>query len=298
MDIIKYSKVWLLLALILVVVSIGLVAVFGLKFGIDFTGGSLLELDFSTATPAVSVVENILKPLNVGEVSIQSVGQSRMTIRSTTLSEGKHQEIIAILKNVFPALEEKRFESVGPTIGEELRKKSVLSLVLVIMAIIAYLTWTFRTVSYPVASWKYGLAAIVALIHDVTLPLGIFVILGHFFNVEINALFVTAMLTILGFSVYDTIVIFDRIRENLLHNKNLLKIKTGFRDIVNNSINQSIARSVNTSFSAILVLLAIFFFGGESVKYFVLALMLGMFFGTYSSIFVASSLLVLWQKRD
>jgi preprotein translocase subunit SecF len=288
----------LLLALILVVVSIGLVAVFGLKFGIDFTGGSLLELNFSTATPAVSVVENILKPLNVGEVSIQSVGQSRMTIRSTTLSEGKHQEIIAILKNVFPALEEKRFESVGPTIGEELRKKSVLSLVLVIMAIIAYLTWTFRTVSYPVASWKYGLAAIVALIHDVTLPLGIFVILGHFFNVEINALFVTAMLTILGFSVYDTIVIFDRIRENLLHNKNLLKIKTGFRDIVNNSINQSIARSVNTSFSAILVLLAIFFFGGESVKYFVLALMLGMFFGTYSSIFVASSLLVLWQKRD
>ena len=188
-------------------------------------------------------------------------------------------------------IEEKRFESIGPVIGEEMKQRAYSAVAMVLLLIILYIAFAFRKVSRPVASWKYGVAAILALFHDVFIPTGIFAILGHYFGVEIDLLFVTGLLTILGFSVHDTIVVFDRIRENL--RKGVAK---NFENTVNISINQTIVRSINTSLTVFLTLLAIYIFGGASTKYFSLLLMMGIFFGTYSSIFVASALLVDWEK--
>ena len=185
---------------------------------------------------------------------------------------------------------EKSFSSVGPTIGNELKQKSYYAIALVLLAIVIYIAWAFRRVSRPVASWKYGVAAIIALLHDVIIPTGVFSALGHFLGYEVDVLFVTALLTVLGFSVHDTIVVFDRIRENLL------KREGSFEDIVNYSVNQTMTRSINTSATVMLVLLAVYFFGGESVRNFTLVLILGVFFGTYSSIFIASPILVVWHK--
>ena len=200
---------------------------------------------------------------------------------------------------------EEVFESIGPTIGNELKQKSIQAVGAVLIAIILYIAWAFRKVSEPVASWKYGVAAVAALLHDVVIPTGIFVLLGEFFDVEIDILYITAILTMLGFSVHDTILVFDRTRENLARGHYRISPPArggdkegvgGFEEIVNISVNQTIRRSINTSATAFLALLSIYLFGGETVKYFVLALMLGIVFGTYSSIFIASPLLVVWEK--
>jgi preprotein translocase subunit SecF len=191
------------------------------------------------------------------------------------------------------AVSELRFESIGPAIGAELRTKAMWSLILVLVAIAVYVAYAFRKVSRPVASWKYGLITLIAaLLHDVLIPLGVFAVLGKVFLVEINSAFIAAILTILGFSVHDTIVVFDRIRENLL--------KTGgaFHEIVERSVNETLARSINTTITTLLPLFAIFFWGGETLKYFALALIIGLVAGTYSSIFLASPLLVVFQKKS
>ena len=186
-----------------------------------------------------------------------------------------------------------RFDSVGPVVGQELKSKAWQAIVLASICIILYIAWAFRKVSRPVSSWKFGVTAVVTLLHDVLVVFGVFVILGELAQVEMDALFITALLTILGFSVHDTIVVFDRIRENLTRS-----YSDNFESCVNDSLNQTLARSINTSLTTLLVLLAILFFGGDSIKYFVLALILGIFIGTYSSIFVASQLLLVWHNRN
>ncbi len=292
MNIIGRRKIWFSISGFLCALSVISVVVFGLKFGIDFTGGSLIELEFTNTRPSITEVETKLKPYNL-ELILNSVGDKGMVIRTSSIDEEKHQKILTDLQSAFKGVEEKRFDFIGPTIGAELRHKSILAIFFVLLAIIIYLSWAFRKVSYPTQSWKYGVIAIIALMHDIILPIGVFSVLGHFYGIEINILFITALLTILGFSVYDTVVIFDRIRENLLH-KGAIKNRDSFEEVINVSVNQSAMRSVNTSFVTLLVLLASFFFGGVSIKYFVLALMLGILFGTYSSIFIASCLLVSW----
>jgi len=189
---------------------------------------------------------------------------------------------------------EDRFESIGPVIGQELREKSIEALIAVLIGIILYIAWAFRKVSDPVSSWKYGVTAIIALAHDVIIPVGVFVVLGMVTGVEVDILFVTALLTILGFSVNDTIVVFDRTRENLAKSHH----QGEFESIVNKSVNQTITRSIYTSLSTFMVLFAVFLFGGESIKYFVLALMIGIIVGTYSSIFLASPILVEWEHAS
>jgi preprotein translocase subunit SecF len=188
-------------------------------------------------------------------------------------------------------IQEMRFESIGPVIGEELKDKAIRAIIAVLVAIILYIAWAFRKVSEPVSSWKYGVTAIIALAHDVIIPTGIFVVLGQILGIELDILFVTALLTILGFSVNDTIVVFDRTRENLARDHH----QHDFEFIVNKSVNETIRRSIITSVTTFVVLLAIYLFGGESIKYFVLALMVGVVVGTYSSIFLASPLLVVWE---
>ena len=262
----------------------------GLKLGIDFTGGSLLQVDFKTERPANDKIKQELASYDLGELNIQPIGEKGVIMRFKSVEEDTHQKILTALGGA-EKVEEKSFESVGPVIGQELRNRSFWAIAIVILMIVIYIAYAFRKVSRPVASWRYGVAAIVALVHDVVLPTGFFIILGHFLGIEVGLLFVTAVLTILGFSVHDTIVVFDRIRENLR--------KGGFGDFENTveaSINQTIGRSITTSLVVMLTLLAVFLFGGLSVKYFSLTLLVGVFFGTYSSIFIASPLLVEWEK--
>jgi len=292
-NIIRYKTLWLLIAGILVAASIAALAIWGLKFGIDFTGGSLLEVEFSGERPAVKDMTSDLVSFGVEGVTVQPIGEKGMILRFKSVDEAKHQEILSHLKEKFGELEENRFESIGPTIGQELRRKAIYAITIVLVCIILYIAWAFRKVSKPVASWKYGVIAIIALIHDVGIPIGLFAVLGKFMNVEVNSAFIAAMLTILGYSVNDTIVVFDRVRENL--------IKAGgdyenFDEIVNQSINQTFARSINTTLTTLLALIAIFFWGGETIKYFALALIVGIGLGAYSSIFIASPLLVTWEK--
>lgn len=291
-NIIGHRKLWLVIALILVIASITAVAVWGLKFGIDFTGGSLLELSF-TDRPATSEVASDLANFGAENVSIQPVGDNGMILRFKSVDETKHQEILKHLGEIFGEVQENRFESIGPTIGKELRTKAIYSIIIVLICIIAYIAWAFRKVSKPVVSWKYGAIAVFALVHDVGIPIGVFAVLGRFMGVEVNSAFVAAIMTILGYSVNDTIVVFDRVRENLIRSGGDYE---NFDKIVNESINQTFARSINTILTTLLALVAVFFWGGESIKYFALALIIGIGLGAYSSIFIASPALVVWEE--
>jgi len=332
MNIINKSKIWLSISSILVIVSVAVLVIFGFKYGIDFTGGSLLEVRYLNERPQINDVRQAVSELAIGDASIQMGGGNNIFLRFQEVNEEKHQEIlqkldtiqtmnnekskpieqkeengmigidasgdgelnieeIALGKNIIlNNIEELRFESVGPSIGQELKIKSLYAIIIVLILIVAYIAYSFRKVSKPVASWKYGMAAIVALFHDVMIVLGVFALLGKFYGVEIDTAFVAAILTVLGYSVNDTIVVFDRIRENLPKSDN------DFASTVNTSLNETFGRSVNTSLTTLLVLLSIFFFGGETIKYFVLALSIGVVAGTYSSIFLASPLLVKWER--
>ena len=240
-----------------------------------------MEVEYKNDRPQVVLPDALIQP----------VGERGLILRLPAIDEARHQEIIAELKKG-GELNEKQFTSVGPTIGQELKKNSLYAIILVMVMIAIYIAWAFREVSRPVSSWKYGAAALVALVHDVSIPAGFFAFLGHFYGVTVDTLFVTALLTILGFSVHDTIVVFDRIRENLKK----FGAKENFENVVETSLRQTIGRSINTSLTVMLVMLALYFFGGASTQMFSLTILIGVFFGTYSSIFIASFLLVSWNK--
>lgn len=292
---IQNKKIFLLLSLSLVVVSIVLIFTYGLKPSIEFTGGSMLEVSYSNQRPEISEIENSIQNAGFGAL-IQPAGEFALIIKTKDIQETEKQELLQAL-NIHGDMEETSFTSIGPSIGHELKTKAIYSLIIVSIAIILFIAYTFRKVSKPVSSWKYGFVAIITLVHDVVLTAGVFAILGVTTGAEVDMLFIVALLTILGLSVNDTIVIFDRIRENIQRNVNQVK---PFRLVVGESLKQSYARSLNTSLSTIVVLLALAFFGPESTKMFALTLTFGMFFGTYSSIFLASPLLVQmyeWQKN-
>ncbi len=291
LNIIKYRKIWLSLSGVLVVASILALFTWGLNFGIDFTGGSLLEVEFKgEEIPSVIVVRESLEELSLNSLVVQPTESGSVILR---FKEDSHEVYRSVLDKLgsLSEIEELRYESVGPSIGKELKNKSFNTMILVLAIIILYIALVFKKVSRPVSSWKYGIASVVALAHNIIIVLGVFSALGHFCDTEINAAFIAAILTILGYSVNDTIVIFDRIRENLP------KSPDNFETTVNRSINQSLTRSINTSFTTLLALLAIIIFGGSSIRDFVLALAIGIFVGAYSSIFIASPILVWFEKR-
>ena len=303
MFIIRHKKIFIAASAILVAASLISLFVFGVRVGIDFKGGALSEIVYNDARPEAEAVRSKLAGLGLGSVSVQPTGEKGYILKSRDLTEEEHQKLLGALAKT-GAFEETSFNSIGPSVGRELTKKAVIAVVLVALAIICFIAFAFRRVSGPsntgrhgVASWKYGVIAIVALLHDITIPAGIFVYLSRYLGAEIDTLFVVALLTILGLSVSDTIVIFYRIKENL---KKEASAKRTFPEVVGESLNQSFARSVSTSLTVILVLLALFFFGPETTKYFALMLVTGMFFGTYSSLFLASPLLVTleeWQRK-
>lgn len=264
---------------------------YGLKLSIDFTGGTLLEYKFVTQVDQNQITET-LKRENVDISSITRSGDTNYVIKLKPVDEKKINEIKNSLEKKLGKVETQRLENVGPIIGAETTKSALVALILASIMIVVYLAISFRKVPRPASSWKFGITAVAALLHDVVVVLGIFAILGKIYGVEIDVLFVTALLTVIGFSVHDTIVVFDRIRENLP--KYLSK---SFTDVANISIAQTLARSVNTSLTVIFVLLALLFFGGESIKWFVVALLIGVISGTYSSIFNATALLTLWEEK-
>ncbi len=283
-----------LFGLSLAVTIPGLLAlgVFGLKLGIDFTGGSRLTVNFSAARPAAPQVADIVTSVGVGTATVQTAGDQDMVIRLPNLTNEQRQQVLTKLQFEYPGAAESAFESIGPTLGKELFQRAVLAIGLVLLAIVFYISWAFRKVGIgPVPAWVYGVSAIVALFHDLLVVVGIFAVLGHYANVEVDALFVTALLTVLGFSVHDTIVVFDRVRERLR-----LGHEATFEETVNVSLNQTLVRSLNTSLTTMLVLFALYLFGGESIRNFTLALLIGIASGTYSSIFVATPLLVVYER--
>jgi preprotein translocase subunit SecF len=292
MFIVHRRKIFYFISGTLVLISVLATIFWGLKFGIDFKGGSLLEIQFIKDRPANSDIQNILNEFNLGETTIQSSAEKDMIIRTLTITEEVHQKIINAIKAKYE-IEELTFESVGPAIGQELKRKAIISVILGELFMIVYLSWAFRKTSFVVKSYKYGILAALSLLHDITIVIGLFAILGHFFNVEVGITFVAALLTILGYSVNDTIVVYDRVRENLLR----LKERESFEQLVDRSLKQTIARSINTTLTVLISIAAVLVFGGVSIRYFMLALFVGVASGAYSS-FLAAFMLVSWELKD
>lgn len=288
-NLIGKRKIYFAASGLMILVGLIFLIIFKLNWGIDFKGGTLWELKFP-AEVSNAALKEYWPSLNLGEADIRTAEDNQM-IKLRNLSSEEHDFILENFRKKFGAVEEISYETIGPTIGKEIKDKAVLTLILSSIAIILYVAWAFRKVSRPVSSWEFGVAATIALIHDLLIMLAVFVFLGKFLGVMIDSYFITAMLTVLGYSVNDTIVIFDRIRERLK-----LKLDEPFEILVNKSINETLTRSLVTGMCALFVLLVLFLFGGESIRWFMLAMMVGIVTGTYSSIFIASPLLVVWYN--
>lgn len=288
MNIIAKKNWYFLISLLVIIPGIVSLILWGLNLSIDFRPGSKITFSGSKINEQTEQLKNIFKE---EKILIFNVQPSDKTISFSTeiIDQGKNQKILEKTKPL--GVREEEFETIGPTIGRETTENAIKALIYASILIVLYITWSFRSVPKPASSFRFGICAIIALIHDVLVVVGIFSILGHFLGVQVDSLFVTALLTIIGFSVHDTIVVFDRIRENLLKMGS-----ANFANVVNESILQTLVRSLRTSLTVILVLVALLLFGGESIRWFVVALLIGVTSGTYSSIFNAAPLLVLWQE--
>lgn len=297
MWILKNRKIFYTFSSVVVISIIVLLSTWGIKFGIDFTGGSLLELRFEEGS--VPTHEELYSDLSeydfLSGESLRSTGESSEILRSKEINIDQKNIIISGLQEKYSVAEE-RFSSIGPTLGNELKTKAIWAVVLALILIVFFIAFAFRHVSKPVSSWKYGGITVIAFIHDLIIPLGAFSVMGHFVGLEVDSLFITALLVILGYSINDTIVVFDRIRENLSEVPDEQK-KNRFEGVVGKSLNETISRSINTSLTTLLALYALYIFGGEVTQAFSLALIVGVLAGTYSSIFLASPLLVSLNKK-
>lgn len=290
LQIVAFKYLWLSISGALVLLSIIFIATFGLKFGIDFTGGSLMELSF-TQSISTEQLRSRLTDVGYKDATIQSTGESGFLIRLPSLSEEVHQTLISNVRSLDVGVQELQFDSIGPIIGKELQRSALIGVVITLVLIGLYVAWVYRKVSEPVASWKYALITIGTAFHDVIIPLGAFALFGKLFGWEVGTAFVAAVLTILGYSITDTVVVFDRTRENLLR-----RVASSFEETVERSVRQTLWRSISTSVTTLLALLAIFLLGGKSTGPFAMALIIGITTGTFSSIFLASPLLVVWGR--
>ena len=275
---------------------LAIIAIFtwGLKPGIDLIGGSLLQVSYSNERPDAETVRTLVSELDYGQILVQPTGEKDYLLRQRALSLEEKNALVGTLGEK-GEVHEVQFNSIGPSIGAELVKKAWTAIVLVTLSIIAFIAFAFRKVSKPIPSWKYGIVAIITLLHDILIPLGLFAYLGYARGAELDALFIVALLTILGISINDTIVVFDRIRENLRRDEESNRHES-FKEVVSRSISQTIVRSINTSVTVIIVLFALFYLGPAATQDFALTLIVGMIAGTYSSIFLASPLLVVWDN--
>lgn len=292
LNIISKRKYFYVVSVILVLASVLAVSVWGLKFGIDFTGGTEMKIKFSTDVPAREDIAGKLSDLNLNSLSFQSGVENVVIFKYTASNDDTNEAVFSKIKELDAQAIQESVDFIGSSVSTQLKKSAVWSIALAVIGIALYIAWAFRKVSYPVSSWKYGLGAVIALSHDIVITIGIFAFLGKFYGVEIGVPFIAALLTILGYSVNDTIVVYDRTRENLSRASG----KEDFESVVNRSLNETLARSINTSLTVILVLVALIIFGSEAIRYFAVALLIGVTFGTYSSIYVATALLVTMHK--
>ena len=293
MHIIQQRKYAYAFSLTVTVLSVVALSIWGLRLGIDFKGGTLLEVQFTIdPTPEVSQVTEALEPIGLQSLTVQPTEDRAILLRYLSSDENANDQVLEKLKGLDAGVKQLRTNFIGGSVSSQIKKNAIMGILLAVIGIALYIAWAFRKVSAPVTSWEYGLGAIIALGHDILVTLGVFAVLGKFYGIEVGVPFIAALLTILGYSVNDTIVVYDRVRENLLREHG----KTDFEETVNRSLNQTLGRSVNTSMTVIITLLAITIFGGESIRYFSLAILVGVTFGTYSSIYVASALLVTRYK--
>ena len=290
-NLMRYKFLYFILSLFIILPGLYFLITSGVKLGIDFTGGALLEYKIESKVQT----DELRKTVSDQGVEVGSVipsGDNVYIIRTKPLEQEKINQINKTLTEKFGKIEQRRQEFVGPVIGAELRQKATIAVALASLMIVLYIAFSFRKVPKPYSSWRFGIAAVVALVHDILVVVGVYAILGKFLGVEIDTLFVTALLTIIGFSVHDTIVVFDRIRENLIKQQG-----KKFIEVANLSVVQTLGRSLNTSLTVVFVLIALLLFGGETIRWFVVALLVGIISGTYSSIFNATALLVWWEER-
>lgn len=288
MFIVKYRKIFFTISIITIALSFFAMATKGFNAGIDFKGGSIIEVSYDKR-PDIETLQNALKVAGFEGSRVQLAGENDVMIKTRALSESDRQKLVSTIAIKGLQMEEKRFSSIGPTIGQELRSKAWYAIILVMLGIVLFIAYAFRHVSEPISSWKYGMITTATLLHDIIVPAGVFVWLGK----EVDTLFVVALLSIMGISVHDTIVVFDRIRENLK-----LRVSNDFATTVGTSLRQTFTRSINTSLTVMIVLATLFFFGPDSTKDFSLILWIGIAVGTYSSVFIASPLLVVLEKRQ
>jgi preprotein translocase subunit SecF len=292
LDIIGKRNWYFGFSLLIIVPGIISLILWGLNLSIDFTGGSRVVLQYPQAVndQKVEQIRGVFEENKIDIVTLQP-SEEQVIIRTKPLNEKQNAELLKDLQARTGKVTQEDYETIGPVIGQETAINALSSIAISSLLIVLYIAWSFRGVRKPVSSWRFGISAIAALLHDALLVIGVFSLLGHFAAVEIDSLFVTALLTVLGFSVHDTIVVFDRIRENLRRN-----VEAPFEQVVNDSILQTMVRSLNTSLTAFLVLVTLLIFGGETIRWFVVAMIIGLVSGTYSSIFNAAPLLVVWQN--
>lgn len=291
MNLMKFKIWYFIFSLLIILPGLYYLLTSGLRLGVEFTGGSLLEYRFERSISS-DELRRVIASSGVQVKDIITTGNNTYLFRTKLINQDQLNQLNNQLPKNFGKTEERSVASTDPIIGSELKQKTLIALFLASLMIVLYIAYSFRKIPKPTASWRFGIAAIVALMHDVLVVVGVFAILGKFFSVEVDILFVTALLTVIGFSVHDTIVVFDRIRENLL--KNMGK---KFITIANLSVVQTLGRSLNTSLTVIFVLLALLLFGGETIRWFVVALLIGIISGTYSSIFNATAMLVWWEEK-
>ena len=292
----KYQNYFFALPIAASVIALVAIGLWGLKPGIDLIGGSLLQVSYPDGRPQIELVHTKVATLGLGEVRVQPSNAHDYILRQRELNQDEKATLLTSLSTL-GKVQEVQFNSVGPSIGTELIKKAWWAIALVSFSIIAFIAFAFRGVTKPVASWKYGVVAIITLIHDILVPTGLFAYLGHSRGAEVGVLFIVGILTILGISINDTIVVFDRVRENLRLNleRNRHEI---YKEVVWKSIVQTMARSINTSLTVVIMLGALFYYGPVATKDFALTLIVGMIAGTYSSIFLAAPLLVLIEQKQ
>lgn len=288
MNFLRYSNIYLIFSGTLIALSVMSFVLFGLQMGIDFTGGSILEVEYLQERPLVEDIQDDLSSLDLESVVVQSAGQKGIIVRMPPISEDMHQAVLKSLGNV----QEKRFESIGPVIGTELQEKTRVIVGLSLLSIVLYVMFAFRKIVQPVRAWNWSAVALLTLLHDIVITLGVLSLLGKFLGVQIQIPILVALLTVIGYSINDTVVVFDRIRENIIK-----RVGFDFRDTVNKSLQQTLSRSINTSLTTLVVLVAILFFGGGTLWSFALTLVIGVIIGTYSSLFIAPVLLSKWVDR-
>ena len=292
MDLIKRRYIFLGFSGVLVLLSIASLFTFGLKPGIDLLGGTQWQFSIDKDI-SDSEVRDVLESASDKDVTVKRASDGSFIVRLPSISQKEKQNYEDELIFAFGGINEKNFSNIGPSIGDELRKKSITAIIFVLFGISLYIAFAFRKVSRPISSWKYGIVSLITLFHDVIIPTGILAILGKFSGIEIDTNFIVALLFVMGFSVHDTIVVFDRIRENILISRGK---SSSLGDIINKSVNDTLVRSINTSLTLVFILVALLLFGPQSMFYFVLVILIGTLFGTYSSIFVASPLLYEWER--